>query len=51
MADPYQHLDMTPEYNRIITALTGIRDDIRLLQTLQSDPESGITTNLSLIHI
>lgn len=45
MADPYQHLDMTPEYNRIITALTGIRDDIRLLQTLQSDPESGITTN------
>jgi hypothetical protein len=36
---------MTPEYNRIITALTGIRDDIRLLQTLQSDPESGITTN------
>ena len=45
MADPYQHLDMTPEYNRIITALTGIRDDIRLLQTLQSDPESGITTS------
>ena len=45
MAAPYQHLDMTPEYNRIIKALTGIRDDIRLLQTLQSDPESGITTN------
>ena len=45
MAAPYQHLDMTPEYNRIITALTGIRDDIRLLQTLQSDPESGITTS------
>lgn len=45
MPAPYQHLDMTPEYNRIITALTGIRDDIRLLQTLQSDPESGITTN------
>jgi hypothetical protein len=36
---------MTPEYNRIITALTGIRDDGRLLQTLQSDPESGIVTN------
>ena len=36
---------MTPEYNRIITALTGIRDDVRLLQTLQSDPESGIATN------
>ena len=45
MADPYQHLDMTPEYNRIITALTGIRDDIRLLRTLQEDPESGIVTN------
>lgn len=45
MPDPYQHLDMTPEYNRIITALTGIRDDIRLLQTLQSDPESGIVNN------
>jgi hypothetical protein len=41
----YKHLDMTPEYNRIIKALTGIRDDIRLLQTLQSDPESGIVTN------
>jgi len=45
MADPYKHIDMTPEYNRIITALTGIRDDVRLLQTLQSDPESGITTS------
>lgn len=42
---PYQHIDMTPEYNRIITALTGIRDDVRLLQTLQSDPESGIVTS------
>ena len=42
---PYEHIDMTPEYNRIIVALTGIRDDIRLLQTLQSDPESGIVTN------
>jgi hypothetical protein len=36
---------MTPEYNRIITALTGIRDDVRLLQKLQSDPESGIATS------
>jgi|TARA_B110000977_G_scaffold189368_1_gene258754 hypothetical protein len=41
----YTHLDMTPEYNRIITALTGIRDDVRLLQKLQSDPESGIATS------
>ena len=45
MAAPYQHLDMTPEYNRIIVALTGIRDDIRLLRTLQEDPESGIVTS------
>jgi hypothetical protein len=45
MAAPYQHLDMTPEYNRIITALTGIRDDVRLLRTLQEDPESGIVVS------
>ena len=48
MPAPYQHLDMTPEYNRIITALTGIRDDVRLLQKLQSDPESGIATSTVL---
>ena len=48
MPAPYQHLDMTPEYNRIITALTGIRDDVRLLQKLQSDPESGIATSAVL---
>ena len=42
---PYKHIDMTPEYNRIITALTGIRDDVRLLRTLQEDPESGIVTS------
>ena len=41
----FQHIDMTPEYNRIIVALTGIRDDIRLLRTLQEDPESGIVTS------
>jgi len=45
MPTPYQHLDITPEYNRIITALTGIRDDIRLLRRLQEDPESGIATS------
>ena len=44
MAD-FNHLDYTPELNKIITALTGIRDDVRLLQKLQSDPESGIVTN------
>lgn len=41
----FQHLDITPEYNRIITALTGIRDDVRLLRTLQEDPESGIVVS------
>jgi len=44
MAD-FNHIDYTEELNRIITALTGIRDDVRLLQRLQSDPESGIVTN------
>ena len=44
MAD-FNHIDYTAELNRIIIALTGIRDDVRLLQTLQSDPESGIVTS------
>jgi hypothetical protein len=41
----FNHVDYTAELNRIITALTGIRDDVRLLQKLQSDPESGIATS------
>ena len=41
----FNHIDYTEELNRIITALTGIRDDVRLLQRLQSDPESGIVTS------
>lgn len=45
MADPYKHIDMTPEYNRIITALTGIRDDIRLLRRRAEDCETGVVTN------
>jgi hypothetical protein len=44
MAD-FNHVDYTEELNLIITYLTGIRDDIRLLQQLQSDPESGIVTS------
>lgn len=44
MAD-FNHVDYTDELNRIIVALTGIRDDIRLLRTLQEDPESGVVTN------
>lgn len=38
----FNHIDYTAELNRIITALTGIRDDVRLLRRLQEDPESGI---------
>jgi hypothetical protein len=44
MAD-FNHVDYTDELNRIITALTGIRDDVRMLRTLQEDPESGIATS------
>lgn len=44
MAD-FNHTDYTDELNRIITALTGIRDDIRLIRTLQEDCEAGLVTN------
>ena len=44
MAD-FNHIDYTDELNRIIVALTGIRNDIRLLRRLQEDPESGVVTN------
>jgi len=44
-SSPYEHIDMTPEYNRIITALTGIRDDIRLLRRRAEDCEIGVVTN------
>jgi hypothetical protein len=45
MPDPYQHIDMTPEYNRIISALTGIRDDIRLIRRRVEDAEMGVVTS------
>lgn len=45
MPAPYKHLDMTPEYNRIITALTNIRDDIRILRNRSEDGDGGIVTN------
>lgn len=44
MAD-FNHTDYTDELNRIIVALTGIRDDIRLIRTLQEDCEAGLVTN------
>lgn len=45
MPAPYKHLDLTPEYNRIITALTNIRDDIRILRNRSEDGDGGIVTN------
>jgi len=48
MPDPYHHIDMTPEYNRIISALTGIRDDIRLLRRRAEDSDAGVVTNAVL---
>lgn len=45
MPDPYHHIDMTPEYNRIISALTGIRDDIRLIRRRVEDAEKGVVTS------
>ena len=47
MAD-FNHVDYTAELNRIIVALTGIRDDVRLLRRLQEDPESGIVSSAVL---
>lgn len=44
----FNHVDYTDELNRIIVALTGIRDDIRLLRRLQEDPESGIVSSAVL---
>ena len=62
MAIRFEHTDYTAELNRIIIAMTGIRDDIRLLRKTLEDPEQGISTShvmndlqkalmLSLIHI
>tara|TARA_B110000503_G_C7145618_1_gene412803 strand:- start:879 stop:1598 length:720 start_codon:yes stop_codon:yes gene_type:complete len=44
MAD-FNHVDYTAELNRIIVALTGIRDDVRLLRRRVEDPNLGVTTN------
>jgi hypothetical protein len=44
-SEPYHHIDLSPEYNRIIVALTGIRDDIRLLRRRIEDHEQGVVTN------
>tara|TARA_B100000780_G_scaffold239291_1_gene180980 strand:- start:1137 stop:1931 length:795 start_codon:yes stop_codon:yes gene_type:complete len=45
MAVRFTHTDYTAELNRIITAMTGIRDDVRLLRKTIEDPEQGVTTS------
>lgn len=44
MAD-FNHVDYTAELNRIIVALTGIRDDVRLLRRRTEDSEQGVVTS------
>jgi len=44
MAD-FNHTDYTDELNRIIAALTGIRDDIRLIRRRSEDSEIGMVTS------
>ena len=41
----FTHTDYTDELNRIIVALTGIRNDIRLLRKTLEDPEQGVATS------
>lgn len=41
----FTHTDYTEELNRIIVALTGIRNDVRLLRKTLEDPEQGVATS------
>lgn len=45
MSVDFTHTDYTEELNRIIVALTGIRNDVRLLRKTLEDPEQGVTTS------
>lgn len=45
MAVRFEHTDYTAELNRIIIAMTGIRNDIRLLRKTIEDPEQGVATS------
>ena len=45
MAIRFEHTDYTAELNRIIIAMTGIRNDIRLLRKTLEDPEQGVATS------
>src|SRR6056300_1146788 len=44
MAD-FNHTDYTDELNRIISALTGIKDDIQLIRRRAEDSSVGVVTN------
>ena len=44
MAD-FNHTDYTDELNRIISALTGMRDDLRLIRRRTEDSAGGVVTN------
>lgn len=44
MAD-FNHTDYTEELNRIISALTGMRDDLRLIRRRTEDSAGGVVTN------
>lgn len=44
MAD-FNHTDYTDELNRIISALTGIKDDIQLIRRRAEDSSGGVVTN------
>ena len=44
MAD-FNHTDYTDELNRIISALTGIRDDVRLVRRRAEDCDIGVVTS------
>lgn len=45
MSVDFTHTDYSDELNRIIVALTGIRDDVRLLRKVLEDPNQGAVTN------
>ena len=53
MSVDFTHTDYTEELNRIIVALTGIRNDVRLLRKTLEDPEQGVATShvMNDIHL
>ena len=47
----FTHTDYTEELNRIITAMTGIRNDIRLLRRTLEDPEQDLSALLTEYYV